>query len=1053
VASSAGLRGPDSLIDHSPPRGEKLPSLDDTAAIQAAFDDAVAGATVFFPQMPRGYVVKKPIRAWSDGAKINGVLVEGEGANPTGYANDAPTIFWGGNEPSGFAAQVAERQLDMIRITGMSGLTADAVGDTFELWGCVHTENNGRLVLCQLIDPTSGWFHNAIGISPDPGTGGSGFGWRWEQGTLDIRAPGIGVKNLHFDVVNLDSGHHVASYFIQWTQSPLANAPASTLSSYEKLLLINSRAPGTECRWGIRIATAMLPLPGNFSYSADGNGRPVPIAPDNCDLSRWDRCTFGYLREAGIFIDGNLNGGFLLNPALNGNAYGHMVNNCGFEVMPFGVEVLAGGANLYECSASAVGMLYAALSIRTVFASIIGGHDEVCSMIVLASRGGFRLESVFTFMDIGQLGAPTYRWNPNYASNLNSQVVEQAPYGLNPFGRLTASTGDFSVEGCYWGCGDFTQAFHACNGGTPSLGVQKANIRNNVYGGNSFASGQNLEGGGPAYFATRFGPWSLVDGTTIDLKIDGGATHTYTIHGGANSNFPNLARAFPVHLAYDFHAWASGLGLDVDAFVNGTSVVIHRKTTGFGNGGGRTLEILSSSTAAAELGLPFGVTNGVDLGPAYSTTNGIVDHVLGSTNATGSISSPFAYSYGIHVISEANTVQGSTDLGGYVAEYGSDEVNAFFGTLLVAPAQGQARKKEFANCRPAPSLQKAPCHNLGGLQTIAGTKSSAVVLFDVMEIDAAYQVHVHDYSSVQGLAHPIPAGAFNAHPIGLSTKGFVLQLDATPGTGNSVTYAWDIRRGPTTSYDDPVDPTIITTAPLVGWYDPLWQHVFDPGNNLTIIKDRSASAADLPCVTAIGVGPVLPGGPPLGTTNAGLVPDFNSGPNGFPFFRFFESKAQGTHSVLSATTFYMMVVYRVNMPSTNSFPYFPYPGSIGGSAHVFAVNGVYFGNTGLVPARYVGYDGFSNFTDAAPVFDRNWHLAEFFLTAGSPNTMHLLIDGVNVPLAGAFAYPAAPINTIVALCQDEGNSDVALALVWNGDISGDANIATLRAGIRNKYGI
>ena len=152
-------------------------------------------------------------------------------------------------------------------------------------------------------------------------------------------------------------------------------------------------------------------------------------------------------------------------------------------------------------------------------------------------------------------------------------------------------------------------------------------------------------------------------------------------------------------------------------------------------------------------------------------------------------------------------------------------------------------------------------------------------------------------------------------------------------------------------------------------------------------------------------------------TNAGYVPDFNSGPNSFPFFRFVKSKAQGTRSILSATTFYMMVVYRVNMPSTSSFPYFPYPGSIGGASRVFDVNGVYFGNTGPVPARYIGYNSFLNFTDAAPVFDRDWHFAEFFLTAGSPNAPQLLIDGVSVPVAGAFACPTAPLNTIVRFAR------------------------------------
>lgn len=1019
-------------------------TLDDTAAIQAAFNDTKSGDTLLFPRIPRFYIVKKPIRAWADPTgKFTELLITGEGGHPTGYGT-VPSISWCGNNPNGRNAHVAERQIDMVRITGMSGLTSDAVGDMFEFWGCTHLANNGRLVMTQLIDSTSAWFYNQNGIATDNGTSGVGFGWQWEQGIFDLRAPGITIQNLYLSGIQITGFQQKQSYCIQWTQTPLPAGQASTQFKAENVYCINAGAPGHEIRWGIRFATSILPQVGHPQYTADGNGRPLPIAPNNCDFSKLINCGFNVIRQAGFFIDGILGGGFLLNPGFNSNSYLHTLHGVNFAFAPMGIEMYQGGISMYDCNSSAVGIKLEQWTEDCQRTTMVGGHDEVDSQIVAAGASGFSMLGLTTFMTAPPIPS-NYQWTgpfftPNFPTN---SVREHLPFGLNPYGWLTASRGGFLVDSCEFAVDQNSQAYHLCTDESGAIPVAEVTIKNSIYG-NSFAAGVNTQGGQHPRLTTRFGPWYLHDGYTIDLKIDGGATQTYTISA---ANFPDLTQVFPIHLAYDFHVWATNNSLDVDAYVNGVFVDIYRKTPG---GSGRTLEILSSSTAGIELGFPLDtITNAPDGGSIYAASNGIVDHVLGSFD-TGRFNTPFASQYAIHLISENNQITGSVNEGGFVLEYPTPNIDAFFGTIQTTSPGAQVQKNEFRNRQLGLSLGQAPCSNLGGLQTFTDNKAISQVIFDTPELDATYQIHITDYSSSTGVTGPIPAGAFKAHPIALTTRGFVMQLDAAPGVGNTVTHSWDMRRGPTASYTDPADPTIITAAPLVAWYDPMWPHLYDSHNNLTTIKDRSTSLADLTCSTGIAAGPLLVGGPKLDTTNAGYAFDYQSGPNGFPFFRFFESKATGTYNILSASTFYMMLVYRAGVTST--YPAFAFPASAIGTAQIFTVNGVAFGNTSA-PTRNVSYIGQTAFTDASPVFDTHWHLAEFFLTTGSPNTPQLKIDGTTVTLSGTHSY-TAPVNTTVGMCVDENvYCDIALALAFNGDISGDSNLATLRAGIRSKFGI
>jgi hypothetical protein len=80
--------------------------------------------------------------------------------------------------------------------------------------------------------------------------------------------------------------------------------------------------------------------------------------------------------------------------------------------------------------------------------------------------------------------------------------------------------------------------------------------------------------------------------------------------------------------------------------------------------------------------------------------------------------------------------------------------------------------------------------NLRGSVTISGTTTTATVTFTQPEDDASYFVT----PAVSGTTGIPAAGSTRVYATNKTASGFMLNLEAAPGTGNSVTVDWILIR-------------------------------------------------------------------------------------------------------------------------------------------------------------------------------------------------------------------------------------------------------------------
>jgi len=795
-------------------------------------------------------------------------------------------------------------------------------------------------------------------------------------------------------------------------------------------------------KWGVKIGSLVVPQVGwGGSHIIDTDGYVEVFSPSNLENSHIVDCTFTGLEMASVIIDNT-----------NGNSYLHMMEKCGFETMPLGFQISspAGGQfNFYECSSGTIFDAVYQFGAGSQKPMIIGGHHEVIGTFIRdeGSGGstGFSVKGNTFFLDVVNNGQ-SYYFIPTFGVPL-----EYIPFGLNPSGSLITSPGsNITVSDCWF---DAVPQDYFISAGFGGNAESNLIVENCTFGGQTFAAGIDPNAGIRPFNSntSRKGPYKLRDGDTLIFTITSGLTSTTTAPATVTfhaSDTPNIGRCWGYNVAYMFQKdgysagivpYASGdsgnisfiktgqpytsdtitwLGTTTIAIgSNGASlpqaVINVASVTGFHSSGTLVISTSAGLQTVYYTGTSGATFTGCSGGTGTMSTGGSVTnaalHELGLDTANNSFvqannpSAAHMASGGIvelfagenlHLVTRNNVA--TLDFTNFNP---LNDVDMHFGTPIAV------RSVEQRNTSTGPSLNGLTCANLGGTVTFTNNQAQALIVFDNVEPDNAYQILVKD-NITNGL---VAAGALNAHPSVYSTRGFLLTLDQAPGSGTSVSHSWQIQRAPTTSSVDPVDPTIITAAPLTWWIDPMWNHTLQsttitsgsngvslPTGTINVVASWTNPSNTIYVTTSNGPQLVTytgqsgtsftgcTGGTGVMATGNGVVaadgslativdrsasaanltsvqvsttwpiwvtsPTLNAyslqlGPNNFPYLRFFDCKAtngSSTQHIITGSAWYVFVLYRAIFPP--NYPYFGFPNSAGGSGDIVAINGMDYGS-------------------------------------------------------------------------------------------------------------
>lgn len=822
-------------------------------------------------------------------------------------------------------------------------------------------------------------------------------------------------------------------------------------------------------RWGIKIGSLNVPLPGNSFRVVDSDGYSEVISPSNLENSHIIDCSFAFLEMASVIIDN-----------INGNSYLHTMTKCGFAIQPLGFQIsspAAGQFNFYECNSSLIYDAVFQFGASSQKPLISGGHHEILGTLVRdegsGASAGFSIRGVTSFVDLADGYGNTYYFTPYTGS-----PMEFIPNGLNPAGVLMSSVGsNITVADCWF---DVVPQDFFIEAGISGNAESNLIVDNCTFFGQSFAAGIDPNAGIRPFASetSRPGPYKLRDGDTLIFTVTSGLTNTTTSPQTVTfsaADTPDIGRCWGYNVAYMFHKDPNSTGVVPYALGDSSGIIFIKTGQPYTNDQINWLGTTTIASGSNGQSLPQATIHVADathfssngtlvistsagLQTVYYTGTSGGNTFTGCTGGTGmmstggSVANALLHELGLDAPNN-EFVQDVKPSAAHVASSGFAEVFAgqnmhltmrnnvatldqvnftpvndvdmHFGSPIAI------RSVEQRNTSTGPSLNGLTCANLGGTVTFTNNQIQALVVFDNVEPDANYQILVKDNVTNGAVAD----GATNAHPSVLTTRGFLLTLDQAPGAGTSVSHSWQIQRAPTTSSVDPVDPTIITAAPLTWWIDPMWNHIpqsttitsgsnglslpqstinvvaswTNPSNTILVttsngpqlvtytgssgtsftgctggtgvmatgnavvaadgslatIVDRSSSAANL-------TGHQISTTWPLWVTSPTLSSYVNgqSGPNNFPFFRFFScnaSNGSSTQQVITGSAWYMFVLYRAVFPP--NFPYFGFPNSAGGEVLIVNVNGAGYGSYNLrsgqaTSNRQITYVGFTDWIDA-----------------------------------------------------------------------------------------
>lgn len=354
-------------------------SNDDTTFIQAAMNVIKPGDILYFPK--GNYVITSPLvlPTLSQTAGIGGFTILGDGSvgASAAYENAGSVIiahFPTNAGTDGYMASIANDpggSASVVTFTSVAGFGTAAQGDQITITNAANPHNNGVYTIITVSAHSLTYFsfnydvpfYPIYPILPDA----NNHSIHWQIGKPVIKAYTRDTifKNM---VINggsslgfLGAGCCIDSTFSGFNNVTVGN---NTNMQFENCYFLYAVD-------GVKI--------GDFSgYITGASGLSGTILtpnwyPGNCDLYRFEKCTFDFMSNAGIHI-----------PNTTGQSKVHQLDQCVFEFSNYGLKIASGSFNMVNSSSEA--NLVCDIALLTTF--------DTCAINYYSSENAPRLIEV-----------------------------------------------------------------------------------------------------------------------------------------------------------------------------------------------------------------------------------------------------------------------------------------------------------------------------------------------------------------------------------------------------------------------------------------------------------------------------------------------------------------------------------------------------------------------------------------------------------------------------------------------------------------------------------